>query len=124
MNYKESEKPLLSSCRRCKKIFTSTGESLCPECLKEEELLLFKVKRCLYDDPNTSIAQIIKTVGISEELILRFAREERIELLNEEDTRMSCELCGCKITKGRYCDDCKKKLVNELNLCLENKNND
>ena len=46
-----------------------------------------------------------------------FLKEGRLSV-SEDNGMLSCEICGCAITTGRYCVSCKSNLERELTASL------
>ena len=104
------------NCKRCGKVFTYRGMNLCNECFEKEQVDFQKVKDYLEENPGATLMEVSLNTGIDLRTINRFLREGRLEaegvILNDSD--ITCEQCGKPIGSGRYCEDCLRKLQNEL----------
>lgn len=103
-------------CRNCKKMFQYiTGPELCPKCKQIEEDMFQVVKEYLRDNPGANLYEINRDTGVSAALVEKFIRQGRLEVSADSPVALECERCGKKIKIGRYCNDCKNKMANELN---------
>jgi len=101
----------LRNCPRCGRIFTYIGRPICNRCMDDEEIEFKKVKEYVYDNPGATISETSQETGVSVEKIIRFLREERLEIKSEESNMvLECERCGVPIKSGRYCERCKREL--------------
>ena len=89
----------LKNCVECGRSFASKdGEKLCKRCLdKKVEDDFKKVRDYLYDH-----------TGFEEKIILKLLRQDRIEVVDEENSILKCKSCGKPIKSGRLCEECKK----------------
>lgn len=71
----------------------------------------------MYEYPGASIDEIIEATEVDPKLILRFLKEERIEMTHA-DGLLICEKCGAPITSGTICSACKNKLSRALQSVL------
>lgn len=103
-------------CHGCKRIFQYiTGSVLCPRCKQHEEELFRKVKEYLRENPGANMCEVSKETGVSAALIEKFLRQGRLQVAPDSPIALTCERCGKKIVTGRYCNECKKILTEELN---------
>lgn len=108
----------MRNCKKCGKVFSSFGDKICPECKREEDELFTKVKDYIYDHPHASIKEIAEETQVSEDTILRYLREGRIEVADDSLSTLTCEKCGKSIKSGRYCQECSTKLANQMNAAV------
>lgn len=103
--------PDIRNCPRCGKIFSYLRSPICPNCQQEEEAEFQIVKQYIYDYPGVNMAVVAQETGVSIEKIMRFLREERLELTSDSDNLiLECERCHVPIKSGRFCDSCKNDL--------------
>jgi len=104
------------NCKRCGKIFTYRGVSVCNDCFDQEEKDFEQVKDYLVEHPGASTLEVSTQTGVEIRTITRFLREGRLEAEGFQvvDSDLVCDKCGKPISMGRYCDDCLKKLQSEL----------
>ncbi|SHI38513.1 TIGR03826 family flagellar region protein [Lutispora thermophila] len=107
--------PELRNCIRCGRVFAYTYSPICSKCLEQDEEDFRIVKDYLYDNPGSNVFEVSEATGVSVEKIMRFLREERLEISSENSNLvLECEYCGKPIRTGRYCEECKNKLANEM----------
>jgi flagellar operon protein (TIGR03826 family) len=105
----------LRNCSKCGRLFGYTGNPLCSFCLEEEEDEYVIVRDYLYDNPGSSAAEVSEATGVDTEKIMRFLREERLQISSEnQNMLLECESCGKPIVTGRFCHKCKDNLKNAL----------
>lgn len=105
----------IRNCPRCGKIFTYMGRPICIRCLDIEENEFKVVKEYIYDNPGATISEVSQETEVSVEKIMRFLREERLEIKSENDNLLlECERCGRGIKTGRFCDNCKAQINNDF----------
>lgn len=98
----------IRNCPRCGKIFSYIGRPICHSCLETEENEFKVVKEYIYDNPGATISEVAQETEVSVEKIMRFLREERLEIKSENSNMiLECERCGRAISSGRFCDNCK-----------------
>ena len=99
------------NCKRCGKIFKSSGTKLCSECKNDDYLTFGEVREYIYDNPGATIVEVATYTGINESMILRYLREGRLETIGGANV-ISCESCGIGIPSGTYCLSCEKEMKN------------
>ncbi len=97
----------VSCCKRCGRIFNSTGSQYCPKCVVEQDDEFAKVKEYIRDNPGCTAPEVAKACDVKEKQILTWVREERLSFTTAEGSGIFCEQCGKAISSGRYCDVCK-----------------
>ncbi len=103
-------------CKGCKKMFQYVaGPQLCPRCRQLEEEMFQRVKEYLRENPGESMNIVSEETEVPVVLIEKFLREGRLEIASNSLISLSCEICGRKITTGRFCHTCKGELTNNLN---------
>lgn len=107
--------PELRNCIRCGKVFAYTYNPVCNKCLEKEEEEFKRVKEHIYDNPGSTAFEVSEATGVSVEKIMKFLREERLELSSENaNLFLECESCGRPIKSGRYCEECKNQIASEM----------
>ena len=106
----------LKSCEKCGRKFGAlASESLCTKCSAENiESDFKKVRDYLYDNPGADVREVSEETGVSERVILKLLKDERIEIVDESNGLLACERCGVSIKSGRVCDECKNELAKDL----------
>ncbi|MGP3779851.1 flagellar protein [Halanaerobium saccharolyticum] len=106
----------LINCRECGKLFSSSGQKVCPDCRQSEEEKFQLVKEYLWENPNSTVKKVSAETGVEEELIIKFMREER--LASEGlvvDYSLKCKRCGTEIKSGLFCKSCRTKMISGFN---------
>ncbi|SHH20011.1 flagellar protein [Tepidibacter thalassicus] len=111
----------LVNCKKCGRMFGSeNGQIYCSKCRGNEDEDFKKVRDYLYDNPGASVKEVSEETGVKEQTIIRFLKQERIEILEDENALLKCERCGVSIKTGRYCEKCKAEMKKELGSALKN----
>ena len=95
-------------------IMVKISRDVCPKCFKKEEELFIKIKSFLKANPGVSVPQVAQNCGCSEEDVWGFIKSGRLDRIGLSKIAHHCELCNSIIYEGVMCDDCQKKLKNQL----------
>lgn len=111
----------LRNCRKCGKIFgySGSGPIICENCRREAEERFQKVKDFIRENPATSINDVAEDCDVTVQQIKQWVREERLEFSKESGVVFHCENCGAPIRSGRFCENCKSKMVSKLDGMYE-----
>lgn len=94
-------------CESCKHMFNYVaGSEICPKCKQVEEEKLEVVKAYLRKNPKADMRTIVQEVEIKSNMLLRFLKEEKLELTEESPIVLNCERCGKRIYSGVRCQEC------------------
>lgn len=109
----------LRNCVRCGKLFAGNDASLCPDCVKEDEDLLRKIRDYLGNHPNASMMELVEQTGVPVEKVMSFLRAERLILrtgggAGQAAMTLTCRSCGTPISSGRFCKNCADALARKL----------
>lgn len=106
----------LLNCKKCGRTFASEeGQTFCTKCLLlniEDDFRL--VRDYLYDHPGADVTEVSTATGVAKAVILRLLKDERIEVVSDENILLKCEVCGKSIKSGRKCEECKMLFAKEL----------
>ncbi len=109
----------IRNCPRCGKVFNYIARPICGRCMQDEEEEFKKVKEYIDEYPGANMPEVSDATGISVDKIMRFLRDERLEISGEDSNIfLECERCGRSIRTGRFCDKCKDEIQNELRNSL------
>ena len=72
------------------------------------------VKKYIEDNRTAQLQQISEDNDVSIQQIKQWVREERLAFTEDSLVGIECERCGCTIRTGRFCENCKKTMVNTL----------
>lgn len=111
----------IRNCKECGKLFQYDGISkLCYRCRRKDEEDFRKVKDYIYDNQGATLTQVSEETGVSEDKILRYLREGRLEIVGDNPgLLLDCERCGKAIRTGRYCDECAREIERGLKSGFE-----
>ncbi|MEH2944934.1 flagellar protein [Lachnospiraceae bacterium KK002] len=108
------------NCRGCGRLFNYLqGPPLCPGCMAELEEKFQQVKEYLREHPKAPLNEIAETNEVSVKQIKQWVREERLAFTEESQITLECEACGARVLSGRFCDNCRSHLQNELNGAIK-----
>ena len=77
------------------------------------------MKEFLRQNPDSSISQTATENEVSVKQIKQWIREERLVISNGMAEGIVCESCGKPIRTGRFCESCKKTMVQDLSSAFE-----
>lgn len=95
------------------------GTPLCPACIKVLEERFQVTKTFIRENPHASIQEVSEECEVSIPQIKRWIREERLAFSDESQVGLECEGCGTMIRTGRFCDNCKSRMANQLENLYE-----
>lgn len=103
------------NCVKCNKLFNHiAGPPICQNCRKSIEDKFKEVRLYIRKNENASISEVAETCDVEVKQIKQWIREERLSFTKDSDIGIDCENCGRSIKTGRFCDQCKSDLVNNL----------
>lgn len=109
----------IANCPRCGKIFARGIKDICPECSKDIDKEYEECAKYLRENKGATIHDVSEETKVSVKQITKFIREGRISLYNAPNMGYPCEICGLIIRDGGMCDDCRKRLANDVNSLRE-----
>ena len=97
-------------CSRCHGALEQVAEGVyrCKLCHTEVLDDYGRVTRFLGDRTDIPVKEISKGTGVPESIILDFIDAGRIE---DPEGKEICQRCGRKIREGRYCQECRRKIL-------------
>lgn len=104
----------LRNCSKCGRVFAYNGIDVCSRCISNDEDDFKRVKEYLYDNPGATVSEVSEATRVTEKQILRYLRENRIEIREENNYLLDCERCGKSIRSGRFCDECIVEMHREF----------
>ena len=108
------------NCRGCGRLFNYyTGQPICQSCKDELEKKFEVVKEYLRENPNTPIQIVSDDNEVSVKQIKQWVREERLTFSEDSPIGIECEGCGTTIKTGRFCEECKGKMKNDLKSVMQ-----
>lgn len=105
----------LANCPNCDAVFAKTVRNVCRECYQAEEKAFEKVYNFLTKRKNreATLTEIVEATEVSEKLIIKFIRENRLRKSQFPNLSYPCEKCGNNIVKGNLCQACSKSILDE-----------
>jgi len=79
--------------------------------LETDKLLL---KEFIKTNPRSTIDEVSEGCEVPIPQINQWIREERLTFSDDSPIGLDCESCGKMIRTGRYCPECKNKMINSL----------
>lgn len=108
----------LKTCRNCKKFFNYvSGVQICPICKEKLEEKYQEVKDYIKRNRSVDIETVVEECEVEKAQIQQWVREGRLEF-STHVSDITCQNCGKIIPTGRYCDECKGKMANEISNAL------
>ncbi len=109
----------IRNCTRCGKIYNYDGFKICPSCRREDEEDFLKVREYLYDNPGATLHEVHEGTGVDTNKIIEFLRQGRLEVADDSNLILECEVCGTSIKSGRFCEKCAKDIQKELSSVIK-----
>lgn len=109
----------LRNCKKCGRAFAYSGSEICSRCANDDVEDFKKVKDYLYDNPGATIVEVSEETGVEEKKILRYLRESKLEIREEDNLLLDCQRCGDAIRSGKYCDKCVIEMKKEFTSVLK-----
>lgn len=107
----------VKTCPKCGEFFNYTGlRDVCYKCGKEEEELYQVVYRFLRKRENraATVERIVEATGVSEELLYKWVRKNRLHPAIFPNLGYPCDQCGRLTQKGKLCERCIDELKEDL----------
>ena len=111
--------PDLVNCADCGKIMVANQfRDICDDCYKEEEKQFESVYKYMRKRENraATMQQVVEATGVSEELLLKFIKNGRIQVKQFPNLGYPCDKCGSIIQTGKLCGSCATELRKEIDL--------
>lgn len=107
--------PELRYCKECHRLFQYiSGPVVCDACKKKDDEEYEKVRAYLREFPGANMQEVAQQTGVEPRKILRWLKEERLEVCEGSPVALNCEKCGVRIRSGRFCPECSKALAKEI----------
>ena len=107
------------NCPRCGKVFVKIFETICDDCLKEEEHIFDGVREYIKEHPNRTIKEVAEACDVSVKRVLQYIRDGRIEASAGMHGEIICSKCLKPIKAGRMCEKCVLETNFEVNEMKE-----
>ena len=99
-------------CEKCQSVmvYQGIGEYKCENCGFVAYDDYGKVRSYIEKHRGATAMDVEAATGVAQRTIRRMLKDARIELTNESQAFLRCELCGKSIRSGRYCPECEIKV--------------
>lgn len=105
------------NCRQCGRLYNYIGgayRNLCPDCIRKLEDKFEEVKSYIEDHRTATINEVSMECEVGVRQIEQWVRDERLCFADDSPIGIACECCGKTIKTGRFCDNCKGNMLNQL----------
>lgn len=105
----------LANCLNCDAVFVKNIRNICQTCYEAEEKAFEIVYRFLTKQKNrkATLTEIVEATGVSEKLIIKFIKENRLRRSEFPNIGYPCEMCQTTISSGKLCATCSKVILDE-----------
>ncbi len=111
---------VLSTCARCKRLFTKTDFEVCAYCRDAELADYDKIRNALAENENLNAASLAELTGVSLSCVLRMIDHGGARTAASVE-QLKCGMCGAPAMSAsqRICESCLKKLDQEVSSMRE-----
>lgn len=104
------------TCKNCGKLYNYLGSitPFCPVCMKKLDEKYEECKKFIKENPKANIQEVSEATECSIKMIKQWVREERLSFTEGSVGGIECESCGANILTGRFCNECKGRLQQNL----------
>lgn len=115
--YKEE----IRSCKFCGGMFRyyGYGYGYCEKCTPIDNEMFHRVKEYIWEHGRATMFETSEATGVSMKQIAQYLRDGRLEIPEDSEIFIRCEMCGAEIRYGRYCPECASRTVKELKSALK-----
>lgn len=108
------------NCKSCGRLFNViSSKRICPDCQRKLEDKFQEVKSFLNQNPYANIEILSKECDVSIKQLKEWVKDERLVFAEGSMDGVQCEQCGALIRTGRFCDECKMKIGNNLRSAID-----
>lgn len=111
----------LTNCANCGAVFAKNVVDICPKCYQEEEAAFKVVYAFLRKQKNRSalLHEIAEETGVTEELIIKFLKQNRLRTSQFPQLTYPCESCGKPISEKKLCQSCSSEMMSQWGAAKE-----
>lgn len=103
----------IRKCKQCDRLYQFHGSKYCPSCLIELDKVFLDIREYIYENPDSTVAEVSENTGVDSEIIMEFLRDGKLEL-KEASILLECKSCGKPIKTGQMCSDCASLFEKEM----------
>ncbi len=111
----------IRTCKFCGAMFYyyGFGYGYCPRCTPLDAEMFHRVKDYIWEHGTASMVAVSDATGVSVNHIIQYLKDGRLEIPEESDIFIHCELCGGNIRYGRYCPECAARTSKTLKSAVK-----
>jgi len=111
----------LTNCSNCGVVFAKNVIDVCPSCYQEEEKAFSLVYAFLRKQKNRTavLTEIVEATGVSEKLIIKFLKANRLRTSEFPHLKYPCESCGEPISEKKLCQNCSSQILTKWDEAKE-----
>ena len=111
----------IRTCKFCGGMFRyyGFGYGYCERCTPIDNEMFHRVKDYIWENGTATMAVVSDATGVSMKQINQYLRDGRLEIPEDSEIFIRCELCGTDIRYGRYCQECASRTSRELKSALK-----
>lgn len=112
----------IKECKWCRRPFQQINQMkvYCEVCDRMLDEAFVKIRDYLDENPGANTQQVSEGAEIDEKIILQLLKDDRIGFVS--GSYLTCEQCGAKIERGRFCKECQGMMKEGLGQMLTDYN--
>ncbi len=95
-------------------VFKGLGEYRCEKCGFLDYDDYGKARNYVEKHMGANAAEVAKATGVSQKSIRDMLKEGKLEIAKDSVIFLKCEICGAKISSGKYCPKCEMNYHHDL----------
>ena len=95
-------------------VFKGLGEYQCEKCGFLEYDDYGKARNYVAKHMGANAAEVAKATGVPQTSIRDMLKEGKLEIAKDSVIFLKCEICGAKISSGKYCPKCEMNYHHDL----------
>ena len=101
----------IRTCKFCGTMFYyyGFGYGYCARCTPIDDEMFHRVKNYIWEHGTATMAMVSAATGVSMKQITQYLKDGRLEIPEESNIFIRCELCNAEIRFGRYCPECASR---------------
>ena len=103
-------------CKECEGVlvYKGLGEYKCENCGAVEYDDYGKARNYVEKHMGANAAEVAKATGVPQKSIRDMLKEGKLEIAKDSVIFLKCEICGAKISSGKYCPKCEMNYHHDL----------
>lgn len=108
---------VMRNCKKCGSLYQYYGNTqLCPTCCQQDEADYQRLRQYLIEHPGARMFEVSTLLGIPVNRIKRYLQEDRLQIVEKNNSFLRCETCGRSIQSGLYCEECLDKSKHDFKV--------